>query len=100
MLLDYNKAKKQLESNLWESGIGHNLILLDCAVACHWSVCTLSHFQVAIPIDDFYGSHLKFHFKHRSSIDGGYMYSTVEHLYSTIGGVHEMRSCYRRIMVK
>ena len=25
---------------------------------------------------------------------------TVEPLYSTIGGVHEMRSCYRRIVVK
>ena len=27
-------------------------------------------------------------------------FHTVETLYSTIGGVHEMRSCYRRIMVK
>ena len=26
--------------------------------------------------------------------------NTVEPLYSTIGGVHEMRSCYRRILVK
>ena len=26
--------------------------------------------------------------------------ATVELLYSTIGGVHEMRSCYRRIVVK
>ena len=27
-------------------------------------------------------------------------YNTVEPLYSTIGGVHVMRSCYRRIVVK
>ena len=26
--------------------------------------------------------------------------ATVEPLYSTIGGVHEMRSCYRRIVLK
>ena len=29
-----------------------------------------------------------------------HMTITVELLYSTIGGVHEMRSCYRRIVVK
>ena len=40
---------------------------------------------------------LSFHINHTNN---SWDRATVEPLYSTIGGVHEMRSCYRRIVVK
>ena len=46
------------------------------------SCCTL---QVAIPIDDFYGSHLKLMFKHRASAEGMcYVHSGVNVLFTTV----------------
>ena len=50
-----------------------------------------------ITVIHFYGNMLHWWVSHWWITPVSY---TVEPLYSTIGGVHEMRSCYRRIVVK